>query len=746
MKQIGILLSMALALNVHLFAQTVEKEEAETIAKIFLSMEDGKRHKSNIVVENQYTHTDENGESLYHIFNFDNGGFVIVAGDKRAEPILAYSTTNTFPMDNTNPAANFWIEHQYAKPIDALKKDESIVATAEITQKWNEIASGKKQKSYAEAVPYLLTSKWNQSRYYNALCPDDGANTSGAVAGTTEYDYHVPNGCVALAMAQIMYYHRYPRQGYSEKRYRSSNYGYLSANFGETTYNYEAMSDVADDYSDAIARLIYHAGISVSMGYAPDGSGALTPDVVTAMPSYFLYKNSARLLSKTDFSDEKWMDTIKSNLNAGLPIYYAAASSASGGADARHAFLCDGYDENDLFHFNWGWGGTADGYYTLGAMNPQGYRYDLENRIIINIIPLNDNDTNNFFSGTKTLTATYGSFNDGSGRFDYRNNSDCSWLISPQEGRFIDSIILSVSTFSLGDGDSVYIYSGNSQADTLIATLGGEITSGTTYTILNSEAFVVFKSDNDGIVGDGFTFTYTTARKNSDYCLTPNNPTRLTTDSGSFTNGSPDGADYVSSNVCYWAISPASASKKVNLAFRSFDLDTGDIVEFFKYGTGTLQASSWIYPTNGVYRFSVENPPVLDQYYEIEWTASTSKTTALVRFLTDNNLTAAGFEIYWNVNDSGEVSINKQVGNITNLSIYPNPSTDQITVDFTTSSDETIRLSIYDLLGKEIYSTTPIEVIGNYTEKIDVNNFAKGIYMLRVATTTGSATKKVIIE
>jgi hypothetical protein len=733
MRKIGILLSMVLILNFHLFAQTVEKEEAETIAKIFLNMEDGKRLKNNLVVESQYTHTDQNGEALYHVFNFDNGGFVIVSGDKRTQPVLAYSTTNKFPIDNTNPAANFWVEHQYAKPINALKTDESIVATAEITQKWNEITSEKKQKSYADEVPYLLTSQWNQNKYYNTLCPDDDTE----VAGTADYDFRVPNGCVALTMAQIMYYHRYPRQGDGEKRYRSSNYGYLSANFGETTYDYEAMSDVATDYSDAIARLIYHAGVAVSMGYAADGSGAQSDDVVTAFPSYFLYRTS-NLLSKNNFSDEEWRDTIKYSLNAGLPVYYAAASSASGGADARHAFVCDGYDENDLFHFNWGWGGTADGYYTLGAMTPQNYKYDLENRIILNIRPLNDNDTNNFFSGTKTLTATYGSFNDGSGRFSYKDNTDCSWLISPQEGRFINSITLKVSTFSLGDGDSVYIYSGNSQSGTLVTTLTGEVVSGT-YPIQNSEAFVVFKSDNDGIVGDGFTFTYTTSRQSSSYCATSTSPARMTSDSWNISSGNPDDIDYVSSNNCYWAIAPASAGEQVKLAFSEFDLNYGDFVEFYGFGTGSISGGSWRYATNGVRRFSKDNPPTLNQYYTID------RSTALVYFRTDNDLTASGFKIYWNVNDSG-VSINEPVGNMTNLSVYPNPSTDYLMVDLTTSSDETIQLSLYDLLGKKVYSTTPVEVIGNYIEKIDVNNLAKGIYMLRVATITGNTTKKVVIK
>ncbi len=729
MKKIGLLISLALILNVHLIAQNnVVKEEAEIIAKSFLKMEDDKHQKSNLIIESQYTNVNENGEALYHVFNFENGGFVIVAGDKRTQPILAYSTTNTFPIDNTNSAANFWVEHQYAKPINALKKDESIVATTEITQKWNEIVLGKKHKAYATKVEPLLTSKWNQNKYYNALCPVD-------VNESSYNDYHVPNGCVALAMAQIMYYHRYPSQGNGYKRYRCGKYGYLDANFAQTTYNYEAMSDEAKDYSDAIARLVYHAGVAVEMGYAVGGSGAQSDDVFTAFPNYFSF-GSSNLLSKSNFTDSVWRDTIKSNLNAGLPVYYAAASSATGFADDRHAFVCDGYKEDDLFHFNWGWGGTADGYYVLGAMTPQSYVYNLENRMILNIRPQEDKDTNNFFSGTKTLKAMYGSFNDGSGRFDYRNNTNCSWLISPQDGEFINNIILKVSKFSLGDGDSVYIYSGNSQSGTLFATLSGEVAFETSYTISNSEAFVVFKSDNDGIVGNGFTFTYTTSKQSSSYCASSPSPGRETADSGTVTNGTPDGVNYVSSNKCYWAIAPANANGQIKLAFSKFDLNYGDVVEFYGYGSGNLNAGSWT-NSSPVYSFSKDNPPTLNQLYTI------SRHTALVSFRTDNDLTASGFEIYWN---AAPVSVDEYVENITDLFVYPNPSTDHIVVDLTTSSDETIQLSIYDLVGKKVYSTNSVEVAGNYSEKIDVSNFAKGIYLLRVATTHGTITKKVVIK
>jgi hypothetical protein len=414
-------------------------------------------------------------------------------------------------------------------------------------------------------------------------------------------------------------------------------------------------------------------------------------------------------------------------------VYYAANSNSTG-RDARHAFVCDGYDQNDRFHINWGWGGSSNGYYSLDTMNAGSYRYTLENRIIVNIKPYNDLDTANFFSGTKTLNATYGSFNDGSGRFDYRNNTDCAWLISPQNGRYIRSITLKVSTFSLSNGDSVYIYEGGSTAGNLLFTLGGDVAAGETYTIPASEAFVVFKSDASN-AGKGFTFTYTTVPEASSYCSSSMTPARITTKTGTVSNGTPNNVDYLSSTNCYWAIAPGAEDNKVRFAFSKFDLSYGDYIDIFGYGPGNILGGSWNYKTNGVYRFSKEKPPVLDQEYKID------NHTALIMFRTDNNLTASGFEIYW-----GRNSMNEPTGNITDLSVFPNPSNDYVTVDLTTSSDETVQLSLYDLLGKKVYAALPVEVMGNYTEKIDVNNLAKGVYMLRVETKNATVTKKVVIK
>jgi len=745
MSKIG-LFAFALLISINVFSQNVEIEEAKKIAENYLLMQPINAAKDVLTISESFTTRSESGEVLYYIFNFESGGFVIVSGDKRANPILAFSTTNTFLVDKNHPAYVF--VDGYEKGIENIK---TMAANTDISPRWNEIAAKKQHKAIVAEVGPLLTSVWNQDKYYNTLCPDD--NTASDAAA---YDYRVPNGCVALAMAQIMYYHRFPRVGKGSSYY-SSNYGFLSADYGKTTYDYESMADKAIGYSDALARLIYHAGVSVKMGYAPNGSGAFTQDVPNAMISKFSYKSSMKSISRD--SNSWWKDTIIQSLNKKLPVYYAASSTTGGGIvhAAGHAFVCDGYyidnsPADTFFHFNFGWGGQDDGFYRIDAINPSPYNFITNNRIIINIEP--SNDTINFFTGQKVLTATYGSFNDGSGRFNYRDNTDCSWLISPQNGRNISSITLKVASFSLAAGDTVKIYKG--RGDSLVAVLTDTILLQTTppYVINSSEALVVFTSDAS-INEEGFTFNYTSTKTptSSNYCST-STPTRITAAKGSIDNGS-SGAFYDSdNNACYWAIAPASMGNTIRFAFSKFDLEKGDVIEVLAHPAtnvpdlpGTATATWNAYKDRGVCRFSfLDNKPILDSIYSvtIQPVGGQTGTTLLFRFRTDNNLEGTGFRIYW---DTTFTSVQDYNGlGLANLSIYPNPANNVINVDLYADKEESIQINLYDILGRNLYSASTQQVLGQYQERISVGDYAKGLYMLRISTSKGTVVRKVAVE
>ncbi|MDR2408442.1 MAG: C10 family peptidase, partial [Bacteroidales bacterium] len=678
-------IAFILMLNISLFAQHVEIDEAKTIAKNYISMQKGTASENALVISDQHVNYSKSGEVLSYIFNFEGGGFVIVSGDKRTTPVLAYSLSNTFLIDESKSHPAYLFVESYGNTVEQIK---TAGIETEVSPKWNELATGKQHKAIIKTEGPFVTSKWNQDKYYNTLCPDEGDVKRNQ---NEDYDYHVPNGCVALAMAQIMYYHRYPRKGNGSSSY-TSNYGELSANYGETVYDYEAMADVAEGYSDALARLIFHAGVSVSMGYGAAGSGAQSEHARTAFSQRFLY-NLSSVIQGGDNPENNiswWKDTIRQSIDKKLPVYYAACRPGNVGEtdpDGCHAFVCDGYQIDDtdpsadMFHFNFGWGGSSNDWYTLSTME----RFTLSSRIIVNIEPRFDT---NFFSGQKTLTATYGSFNDGSGRLDYRENTNCSWLISPQEGRNVTKIILKVASFSLADGDSVKIYAGNTESDPLIAVLTGDLAQNRSDTVNASHALVVFTSDGS-LNGEGFTFNYSSTKTSSEYCSTSKIQTRIRDKAGSIDNGSGT-ANYDSGGkdnrgddiMCYWAIAPEGMGNQVKFAFSHFDLAQGDVVEILAYPNTTTDIKENAWTTDSgtkPMRFSTDNRPILNT---VVYTVS--GPTALIRFRTDNNLTATGFRIYWEEN----MSIQENNFGLAQLSIYPNPANDIITVSLTTEKED----------------------------------------------------------
>ena len=742
MLRIG-LFAFALLVSIGVFAQSVEIGEAKKIAENYLLMQNDNAGKDALTVSECHTKRSDAGEILYYIINFESGGFVIVSGDKRANPILAFSTKNTLVVEKNHPT-NVFLDG-YGTGMEHIK---GAVSSANISPKWNEIATGKQRKS-TDKVVELLSCKWNQNRYYNTLCPDDNRSSSAA-----SNDYRVPNGCVALAMSQIMYYHRFPRQGRGTSSYQSG-YGVESANYGATIYDYEAMADVATGYSDAIARLTYHAGVSIEMGYSTDGSGAHSENVTGAMSTYFRYKQM-RVLSGGNNPPSWWKDTIIQSLDKKLPVYYAGRSNVGGGAHAAgHAFVCDGYKiENNwadtFLHFNFGWGSQGDGFYRLNQINPLSYNFIIDNRIIVNIEP-NDNDTANFFTGQKVLTATYGSFNDGSGRFNYKDNTNCSWLISPQDGRNITNITLTTNSFFLAQGDTVKIYGGNSESDTLLFVLTDTTISSPqgTFFVNSSEALVVFTSDADGNNDEGFTFNYTSVRTSSNYCYSsPNNVTRVLTKEGSIDNNS-GGAEYDSENTCYWAIAPEGMGNRISFAFSKFDLAQGDVIDVIAHpATSTPAATAWNnFYERGMHRFSTDNKPKVDSVYtvSIQPVQGQTGTTLLFRFRTDNNHNGTGFRIYWN-DTMGPTNVQDYNLGLAKLSVYPNPANNVINVDLFADTEENIQIDLYDVVGKKLYSTTKQQFFGEHQERISVSGYAKGLYMLRINTSKGTVVRKVAVD
>ena len=715
-----ILLILFAAYNIPTYAQQVDYEIAKNIATSFITIKKGDIQKTTPAISQQHTIYGNIENPLLFIFNFEEGGFVIVSADKNVDPVLAYSTTGEFLMEGKNPAAESWV-NAYAQGI-SIAVETHATPTSEMINKWNNAEKGifsKVQK--AAVIEPLLTSKWNQDKYYNTLCPDTIQRQSMA-----NYDDHTPNGCVAVAMAQIMYYHRYPRNGIGVSNYVCEGYGQQRADYAHANYNYEAMSDIATWYSNAIAQLCYHAGVSVRMNYKASASGAQSQDAYIAFSARFAYKASL-LIHSIGSNYEGCKNLLKTNLNKRLPVYYSACTGGVG-LHACHAFVCDGYDNADFFHFNWGWGGAADGWFTLSSID-----FVINTEIITDIEPAREDTIS---TGSDTLTATYGSFSDGSpARSNYANNTNRSWLIAPQNGKSSTKITLKTAYFSTEkEKDRVTIYSGNkADADSVVAVLSGNLNE-TTIDVNASQCFVTFTS-NESITNQGFKITYTSIKKTDNLCPSqiPSSTNCYEESQGTITNNDGDEL-YEDENTCYWAIKPQDY-QKVGLKFTKFDLEEGDFVELYTWD-GTSGLGNLKYWTHGKYRFTKQTPPVLDREYLI------LSVGAFVRFRTDNNLNASGFELNWYTTNTVEEA---QLG-IANAHIFPNPTNDVLKIQIETLMPESIQLVMNDMLGRTVYTSQSTPSEQQYRTEIDVSSFSKGVYFLRISTSKGSMTRKVVVR
>ncbi len=323
----------------------------------------------------------------FYIFNInENDGYVIISNEDNAIPILGYTFSKKFETENIAPSFQ-WLLNTYAKQIEYIKKTK-VPASKKIINQWKKYTSKDfKPTQLRDEVGPLVTSVWNQCAYYNTLCPADPNACDG----------HVPVGCVAMAMAQIMDYYQYPNQGTGSHTYLADGYGNQTANFGETTYNWDNIPDYLTDYNLDVETLCYHCGVSVEMGYGTHGSGAYSPSVAYALQTYFGYADTMENVDKDSYSEEDWDNLLKNEFNNSRPVHYSGFGESGG-----HAFICDGYQDNNYFHFNWGWDGLFNGYYTLDNLNPRTSQFNEWQSAIIGIHP-NNGPTAEFIANTTTV-------------------------------------------------------------------------------------------------------------------------------------------------------------------------------------------------------------------------------------------------------------------------------------------------------------------------------------------------------
>ena len=358
-------------------AAPVNPKRAAALAQSFFSSQTGAKSGNllaTVPIEWQY-------DGIY-LFEGANGGFVLVAADDVARPILGYSATGTIDTANMPPALQEWLQG-YQKEIDILREAKGFPPHAE----WYALEQGITPKDTVwEGVEPMLTTFWDQGYPYNGYCP------GGSVTG-----------CAATAQAQVMNYWKYPAFGQGSHSYTHVRYGVQQADFGHTLYDWENMPVAATASSpmvekEAVALLMYHCGVSLEMDYSRDGSAAAGlagisgyASIDNSLKDYFGYSNQMRVVHKDfGYGNAEWRDMIIADLDLGHPIVYTGAAEEGG-----HGFVCDGYDSRGYMHFNFGWSGRGDGYFPVDSISPGvggvggnvTYTFNMSNSALLGLVP-----------------------------------------------------------------------------------------------------------------------------------------------------------------------------------------------------------------------------------------------------------------------------------------------------------------------------------------------------------------------
>lgn len=549
----------------HVFSNFVPDEKAKILAvnfyfeKInqFLQVE-----YKNLEVETTLTFHEKN-QTLYYVFNFKDYGFIIVSADDDVFPVLGYSFENGFVEEDISPAFNAWM-NLYKEQILKVR-EQNLKATEIISETWSRYLEPDlrmiQKTGMTKGIEPLLHSRWGQGTYYNAMCPPDPNGQGG----------HAISGCVAIAMSQVLFYFRYPETGEGSKSYYDPDYGTISANFGETTYNWNEMVNAIHQQSNpAIAELVFHAGVSVEMNYGTNSSGAMTQDTPDALKSYFRYADNAQYIIRFD-TTVSFVDSLINCLDRELPLIFRG-----GGLMASHSFVCDGYQDTSFFHFNWGWNGNHNGYYFIDNLNPGGYDFTFNQGAVINIYPREDYPV--YCQGTDTLSASRGTFFDGSGAEDYLNNLNCEWLIKPDDPSITNIQFWFAFLDTESDNDLVTVYDGSTTQDPVLGIFSGNdippiITSS------GNELLVVFTTDNNNVAA-GWLAEY--MAYSEPFC---NSSTTYTYISNNYFSDGSGPYNYTNNSDCKWLIEPYSdeydSVSAINLYFYSFNLFDEDTLFVF---------------------------------------------------------------------------------------------------------------------------------------------------------------------
>lgn len=367
-KHIITLVALALT-SLAMQAGPVGQETARRLGQSFVSSQfEFTRQSSDLSLV--YTAFSDRGDACYYVFNVGDTGFVIIAGDDHYRPVIGYSDEGTFNPDDMAPALADYLEGVRQGVMEAAQAPSatpSVAADWAMLEKHGRLVS----RHGGREDEYLVETKWNQNYPYNYFCPVGDGGPGG----------HCYAGCVATAAAQLMKYWDHPLQGQGSYTYTPEDhpeYGPLTVNFGEATYDWENMPVSINASSpqvqiEAVAQLIYHVGVSVDMNYRPSSSGAVTGRLCERMPAFFFYTDHMANLYREEYTHEEYMRLVMDAIDMDWPMVHRGGG---------HAYVLDGYNDNDMVHFNWGWSGSSDGWFNIDE-----HGYTDGESVIYNYVP-----------------------------------------------------------------------------------------------------------------------------------------------------------------------------------------------------------------------------------------------------------------------------------------------------------------------------------------------------------------------
>lgn len=761
MKKLIISFAMIMLVLLGYSQNMVSVETAMNASRNFLSERIGMQDSKGISMTHVYTEFAEDGTPLFYRFQVGEKGFMIVSATDLATPVLAYSLESNFKPGTT---ADFYC-NKYKKQLAYLNENPSA-ARPEAARMWDKYASSSfrlpavKDGKGNPCVEPLVTTRWTQETYYNSRCPFSSVPQEN-------WDYRTPVGCVALTMANIMYYYRFPHSGmgaisYIPREYENGElfhtYPSQMVNFSQQTYTYEAMTDQLDKYNGELAKLIYNAGVSVRMSYGHDGSGSQSEYAITALQENFRFSQDAQFKEYADLLESgatlvDWENLAKTELDARRPLFFSGQNETEGG----HAWIVDGYTTIDdtltYFHVNWGWAGSSNGFYLINNQCTSSYgnfnapdANGRESESMMTLLAPESEDIIKPTTGDMRITAAIGTISDGAGNMKYQPNTSRSWTIAtPDATRYS----LQFSKLKTQPGDKVIIYNGGTPNSPVLAEYSGNYLMAacndytsipgcvhgdyqgqalpSAVTVNADSVLVVFTTNGDSLTDYGFVLRFEATNITTSGCAAVTAPINTDQWFGVFTDkpNNEQGNDnpYKALHTCSWQLRVPQAAGYA-LYFRKFDLKAGDFIDI--YNTSSNENPI-------VAHFDAENPPM--------GVINADASRIQVKFFTDNWLEGAGFEMeFWKIAGIDEHN------DIANVTTYPNPVSSVLHVAIEGEQAQNFKATVVDMTGKIVRTEQISFGGGTETHDISVSGLASGFYFLNLQNENGKVIRKFIVE